>query len=89
MELQLEHSRVQIAELIREVLEKKCRWSGEMVPGTSKEGDLGGVEREFVEMEESRLDPISLWTQTGLLTLFRGLTPTDGGTVASYLRGRI
>ena len=64
MELQLEHSRVQIGELIREVLEKKRRWLGEMLPGTIKEEDLGDVEREFVEIEESRLDPISLWTQS-------------------------
>ena len=64
MELQVEHSRVQNGELIREVLEKKRRWLGEMVPGISKEGDLGDVEREFVEIEESRLDPISPWTQS-------------------------
>ena len=70
MELQLEHSRVQIGELIQEVLEKKRRWSGEMVPGISKEGDLGDVEREFVEIEESRLFPISisLWTQSIIFT---------------------
>ena len=68
--MQLEHSRLHIGEGIREVLEKKCRWSGEMVPGTSKEGDLGGVEREFVEIEESRLLPIliSLWTQSIIFT---------------------
>ena len=64
MELQVEQSRVQIGELIREVLEKKRRWSGEMLPGTIKEEDLGDVEREFVEIEESRLDPISLCTKS-------------------------
>ena len=64
MELQVEQSRVQNGKLIREVLEKKRRWLGEMVPGISKEGDLGDVEREFVEIEESLLDPISLWTQS-------------------------
>ena len=64
--MQLEHSRLHIGEGIREVLEKKCRWSGEMVLGTSKEGDLGGVEREFVEIDEPLLFfiAISHWTQS-------------------------
>ena len=61
-----------MGEGIREVLEKKCRWSGEVFPGTSKDGDLGGVEREFVEIDESRLFPISisLCTQSIIFTYF-------------------
>ena len=63
-ELQFEHSSVHIGEGIREVLEKERRLSGEMLPGTSKEGDLGGVDSEFVEIEESRLVPISISLRT-------------------------
>ena len=54
MELQLEQFRVQTGKVLWVTLDSKKCWSGDIVPGTSKEGDLAGDDKEFVEVEEFR-----------------------------------
>ena len=54
MELQLEHSMVHTGKVLRVTLDKIQGWSGDMVPGSNREGDLAGDDKELVEVEEFR-----------------------------------